>query len=152
MGPWQRGPVDQAKLGGLLRCRIDHFIHFGDLGGWKTADLRVLADNALVLCQIDAKSLVGRHIAFDPLNVGPKLAQHLVRLRRRTAQLLALQAADGRNIAFNNEFAQCHDVLQMCLYDLGTAYAGTSTETIPSGPPCKSRRTAGPFAGVRSAG
>jgi hypothetical protein len=68
----------------------------------------VLADDRLILREIDAERLVGRDEAFDPLNVGAEPAQHLVRLGGGGAQLLALEGADFGNVALNDESAQCH--------------------------------------------
>src|SRR5436305_7770515 len=100
----ERGQTSGAVFGG----GVDHFTHFGDLGGWEAADLGVLPDNRLVLGEIDAEGLVGRDKAFDPLDVGAEFAQDAVRLRRGALQLLALEATDRRNIPLDDEFAQCH--------------------------------------------
>src|SRR5205814_10642737 len=100
----ERGPTSGAVFGG----GVDHFTHFGDLGGWEAADLGVLPDNRLVLGEIDAEGRVGRDKALDPLDVGAELAQDAVRLRRGALQLLALEAADCRNVPFDDELAQCH--------------------------------------------
>src|SRR5215831_7535768 len=95
------------------RCggRIDHLAHFRDLRRRKTADLSVLADDGLVLGEIDAERLVVGDEALDPLNVGAELMQHLVRFRGGPAQLLALEAADLRDVSLDDESAQRHSVL-----------------------------------------
>src|SRR5437764_6562358 len=92
-------------LRGVFGGGVDHFTNFGDLGGWEAADLGVLPDNRLVLGEIDAEGLVGRDKALDPLDVGAELAQDAVRLRRGALQLLALEAADRRDVAIGDEFA-----------------------------------------------
>src|SRR2546425_8364129 len=88
-----------------LSCRIDHLLHFGDLRRRKAADLGVLADDGLVLGEIDAKGLVVGHVTLDPLNVRTELTQDLVRFCRRPSQLFALERADFGNIPFDDEFA-----------------------------------------------
>src|SRR5262249_39680673 len=83
-----------ARISRGLGCWIDHLLDFGDLGRRKAADLGVLADDGLVLGEIDAKGLVVGHVALDPLNVRTELTQDLVRFCRRPSQLFALQRAD----------------------------------------------------------
>src|ERR1700732_1469826 len=85
---WSQGPL-LAGLLGSLSGRIDHLAHLGDLAGREPADFGVLPDDRLIFGQIDAKGLVGRDIAFDPLDVGSKLLERRVGLRGRAAQLLA---------------------------------------------------------------
>jgi hypothetical protein len=65
----------------------------------------VLVNNLLIPSQINAKSLVVRDIAFDPLDVGPELLQGRVRFLRGLAQRLSLGAADSGQLAFDDEFA-----------------------------------------------
>ncbi len=114
--PRKRGRVGvgaraAAELAAVLGRRIDHLADLGDLGRREAADLGVLFDDVLAGGEIDAERLVGGDKAVDPLDVGAELAQHLVRFRRRAAQLLALEAAGARDVAFDDEFAQCHGVL-----------------------------------------
>src|SRR5262249_11765568 len=85
--------------------RIDHLLHFSDLGRRKAADLGVFADDGLVLGEIDTKGLVVGNVALDPLNVRTELMQDLVRFCRRPSQLFALECADLRNIPFDDELA-----------------------------------------------
>src|SRR5712691_6058943 len=93
----------EHALSGPFGGRIDHGANFGDLAGGKSADLRMLADDGFVLGEIDAKGLVGRDEALDPLDVGTELMQDLVGFRRRPAQLLALEAADLGNIPLDDK-------------------------------------------------
>ena len=44
-----------------------------------------------------------------PTDVRAELRQHLVRFRGGTLELLALEGADGGDVAFDDEFAQSHD-------------------------------------------
>src|SRR5262249_53343258 len=74
-----------------------------DLGCRKPADLRVLADDVLVFGEINAKRLVVRDVAFEPLNVRPKLAEYPIRFCCCSAKLLALEGADLWNVAFDDE-------------------------------------------------
>src|SRR6266851_3931256 len=118
-----------AVLGG----RVDHLADLGDLGGREAADLGVLFDDVLVLGEVDAERLVGRDIAVDPLDVGAELAQHLVRFRRRAAQLLALQAAGAGDVALDDEFAQGHVYPPL----IGLARDDTGTLRGWRGSPCR---------------
>src|SRR5580658_1422796 len=95
----------------MFRRRIDHLADFGDLAGGNAADLGVLLNDRLILREINAKRLVRRDETFQPLDVGPELAQRFVGLRRRAAELFALQRADRGDVPFDDEFAQCHDFL-----------------------------------------
>src|SRR5262245_48835899 len=116
MQPFAPSPRPNLGVCGMRRrarisrgsCRIDHLLHFGDLGRRKAADLGVFADDGLVLGEIDAKGLVVGHVALDPLNVRTELMQHLVRFCRCPSQLFALECADFRNIPFDDELAQRH--------------------------------------------
>src|SRR6185295_7127310 len=99
----------RAPPSGGLGGRINHPFNFGDLGGREAAQVRVLANDRLVLGEVDAKRLVVGEVAFDPLDVGSQLMQDLIGLGCSAAQLLALQAADLGNIAFDDEFAQSHN-------------------------------------------
>src|SRR5205085_5019485 len=96
------------KLGAMFGRGIDHLADFGDLARREAADLGVFLDDRLILGEVDAEGLVGGDIAVDPLDVGAELAQYLVRFRRRAAKLLALEAADRRDVALDDEFAQSH--------------------------------------------
>src|SRR4249920_3771427 len=71
-------PNPPELLRRLLRRRVDHLAHFGDLGRGKSADLGVLADDGFVLGEIDAERLVVGDIALDPLDVGAELMQDLI--------------------------------------------------------------------------
>src|SRR4051812_28059823 len=88
--------------------RVDYLAHLGDLVGRKSADLGVLADDAFILGEIDAERLVVGDVALDPLDVGGKLIQRLVRLGSCGAQLLALEGADLGNLPFDDKPAQSH--------------------------------------------
>src|ERR1700693_1194440 len=104
---WSQGPL----LARLLRSfgrRIDHLAHLGDLAGREPADFGGLTDDRLIFGQIDAKGLVGRNVAFDPLNVGAKLLERLVGLRGCSAQLVALERADLRNVPLDDKFSERH--------------------------------------------
>src|SRR5262249_42132815 len=70
--------------------------------------LRVLADDVLVFGEINAKRLVVCDVAFEPLNIRPKLAQYPIRFCCCSTKLLALEGADLWNVAFDDELAQCH--------------------------------------------
>src|SRR5579859_6303885 len=113
METWPGDRYPGSSSGRMLGGRIDHLAHFGDLGRRKAADLRMLLDDRLVLGEIDAKRLIGRDIALDPLDIGPELAQHAVGFAGSGAQLLALERAGSGDIAFDDEFAQCHRLLPM---------------------------------------
>src|SRR5215831_14170132 len=76
----------------FFRRWIDHIANLSDLGGRKAADLRVLADDGLICGQINAKRLIVRNVAFEPLDIGAKLAQHAIRLLCRSAELFALDS------------------------------------------------------------
>ena len=82
---------------------VDHLPHLGDLGGREAAHLSVLTDRVLVLGQIDAERLVVGYVALDPLNVGSKLVERLVGLRRSAAKLLALERAYLRDFPLDDE-------------------------------------------------
>src|SRR5262249_33471212 len=79
-----------------------------DLGCRKPADLRVLADDVLFFGEINAKRLVVRDVAFEPLNVRPKLAEYPIRFCCCFAKPLELEGADLWNVTFDDELAQCH--------------------------------------------
>ena len=64
----------------------------------------MLADNGLVFGKVDAEGLIIGNITLDPLDVGAKLTQYLVRFCRGLAQLLALDSSDLWDIAFDDEF------------------------------------------------
>ena len=68
------GGLDE-NLTQFFRRWIDHIANPGDLGGRKAANLRVLADDGLICGQINAKRLIVRNVAFEPLDIGAKLAQ-----------------------------------------------------------------------------
>jgi len=105
-----------AESAAVFGGRVDHLADFGDLGRRKAADLGVLFDDVLVFREIDAERLVGGDIALDPLDVGAELAQDVVRFCRRAAQLLAIEAAGCRNVAFDDEFAQSHLCLPLLAF------------------------------------
>jgi hypothetical protein len=73
---------------------IDHLLHCGDFGRRKTADLGMLANDRLVFGEVHAEGFIIGNITFDPLDVGAKLAQHIVRFRRGLAQLFPLESSD----------------------------------------------------------
>src|SRR5262249_5180413 len=86
-----RAPVSPLDRGGTSAgCGgwIDGLLDFGDLGGGKATDFRMLANNRLVRGEVDAEGFVVGNVAFEPLDAGGKLVQHLVGLGRSTAQLL----------------------------------------------------------------
>ncbi len=62
-------------------------------------------DESLVLGQIDAVGLVLGNITLDPLDVGPKFPQSLVRFLRSGLEFLPLSAADSRKFSFDHEFS-----------------------------------------------
>src|SRR5262249_52346035 len=68
----------------------------------------VLADDGLICGQINAKRLIVRNVAFEPLDIGAKLAQHAIRLLCRSAELFAFEGAHPWNIPFDDKLAQCH--------------------------------------------
>src|ERR1700730_6024890 len=90
-----------------LRCRgrVDHPADFGDLVSRETAALGVLLDDRLVLCEVDAKGLVGGDVALDPLNIRAELLQRRVRFLRGVPEGLPFGAADRRKLAFDDELA-----------------------------------------------
>jgi hypothetical protein len=91
-----------------FRRWIDHIANLGNLGGGKAADLRVPADDGLICGEINAKRLIVRDVAFEPLDIRPELSQHPIRLCCRSAELFALEGAHLWNIAFDDKLAQCH--------------------------------------------
>jgi hypothetical protein len=98
----------------FLRCcgrRIDHFFDLSDLRRRKATNLTVLADDGLVLGEIDTEGFVVSNVAFDPLNIKAKLVQCLIRLGGSSPKLLALKGADFRNVSFDNKPAQCRSFL-----------------------------------------
>src|SRR5262249_1940180 len=97
-----------ARISRGLGCWIDHLLDFSDLGRRKTADLGVLADDGLVLGEIDAKGLVVGHVALDPLNVRAALSQDLVRSCCGPSQPVALECTDVRDIAFDDGLTKRH--------------------------------------------
>src|SRR5215470_10554957 len=109
-GSWT-GRAEPCSVLTLCR-RIDHFPNFRDLGRGESADLSMLADDRLVLGEVDAKGLVFRHIALQPLDIGPELPQDAVRFRSGAAKLFAREGPDLWNVALYDEFAQCHDALR----------------------------------------
>jgi hypothetical protein len=64
----------------------------------------MLSDHVLVGGEVDAKGLVVGNVGFDPLDLGGKLGQSLVRLGGGAAQLLALQGPDLGNVALDHVF------------------------------------------------
>src|SRR5262249_40407953 len=92
----------------FFRRWIDHIANLSDLGGRKAADLRVLADDGLICGPINEKRLIVRNLAFEPLDIGAKLAQHTIRLLCRSAELFAFEGAHPWNIPFDDKLAQCH--------------------------------------------
>jgi hypothetical protein len=65
-----------------------------------SACLRMIASS---LARYTQKVLLSA-ITLDPLDVGAKLAQHIVRFRRGLAQLFPLESSDLWDIAFEDEF------------------------------------------------
>src|SRR5215475_162055 len=107
-----RAPVSPLDRGGTSAgCGgwIDGLLDFGDLGGGKATDFRMLANNRLVRGEVDAEGFVVGNVAFEPLDAGGKLVQHLVGLGGGTAQLLPLKGSNLRDVALNDELAQSHD-------------------------------------------
>src|SRR5207237_2558345 len=144
------GLTYHAKLRGVFGGGVDHLANFGDLGRREAADLGVLFDDRLVLGEIDAEGLVGRDIALDPLDVGAQIAQHAIRFRRGALQLLALQAADRRDIPLDDEFAQWHGWPPVI--HVWTARVCPIREHRKSAAPLDRRRGGGSRSGTRSRG
>ena len=71
----------------------------------------MLADDGLVLGEIDAERLIVSDLALDPLEFGAELMQHLIRFSRSSPELLPLKAADFGDVSLNDEPAQCHGFL-----------------------------------------
>jgi hypothetical protein len=79
-------PHPLVLLGRVLCGRVDHLADFGDLGRWEAAQFRMLLYDVLVLGQVDTEGLVSGDVTLHPLNVGAKLAQDAVGLRRIIAR------------------------------------------------------------------
>ena len=62
-------------------------------------------DQRLILGQIDAEGPVVGDETFDPLDVGTKLPQGLVRLARRGLEFFSPGAADSRESSFDHELS-----------------------------------------------
>src|SRR6516162_1368619 len=101
-GLFRRMPT--AKSSGCGGGRIDHLLHHGDFVCRKTANFGVLADNGLIFGKIDAEGFIIGNITLDPLDVGAKLTQYLVRFCRGLAQFFAFESSDLWDIAFDDEF------------------------------------------------
>ena len=67
---------------------IDHRPHQGDAVAWKAAARRVLLDQVRAGRDVDAVELVGGHVAREPLDVRPQLAEDRPRLLRGLLELL----------------------------------------------------------------
>src|SRR4051794_39394703 len=104
LGAWSHPPRRSIGSG---RGWVDGLADFSDRGGRKPADLGVLADRVLILGQVHAEGLVVRDVALDPLDVRGKLVEHFIRLHRCLAQLLALKAADLRDVSLDDEPTKC---------------------------------------------
>ena len=63
----------------------------------------MLVDDLLVLGEVNTKRLIVGNVTFDPLNVRAELLKDFVGLGGGRTQLLALKAADLRNISFNDK-------------------------------------------------
>jgi hypothetical protein len=70
-----------AKSSGCGGGWIDHLLYSGDFGCRKTANFGVPADDCLVFGKIHAEGFIIGNITLDPLDVGAKLTQHIVRFR-----------------------------------------------------------------------
>jgi hypothetical protein len=64
----------------------------------------MLADDVLVFGEINAKRLIVRHVAFQPLDVRTKLAKYPIRFCCCSAKLLALEGADLWDVPLNDKF------------------------------------------------
>ena len=65
----------------------------------------MLADDGLVLGEIDAEGLVVRDLALDPLDVGAELGKHFIRLGGSPPKLIAFEGADRRYVSLDYESA-----------------------------------------------
>jgi hypothetical protein len=66
----------------------------------------VFADDGLICGQLNAKRLIVRNVAFKPLDIRAKPAQHAIRLWCRSAELFAFEGAHLWNIPFDDKLAQ----------------------------------------------
>ena len=65
----------------------------------------MLANDGLVLRQVDAECLVGGDETFNPLDIGAELGEDFVGFRGGPAELLAFQRTDGGDVPFDDVFA-----------------------------------------------
>ena len=70
----------------VTRRRVENSGHLGDLRRGEAAPLRVLANQILVFCQVDAEGLVRGGIGFQPLDARAALGEGPVGLLCRGAQ------------------------------------------------------------------
>src|SRR6516164_1683305 len=103
-GVWAVSRQSNHKSSGCGGRWIDHLLYRGDFGCRKAANLGVLANDCLVFRKIHAEGFIIGNITLDPLDVGAKLTQHIVRFRGGLAQLFPLESSDPWDIAFDNEF------------------------------------------------
>src|SRR5262245_18879020 len=89
----------------------------------------MLADDRLVLCQIDAERLVVGDVAFHPLDLLADLLQRIVRLGGGAAQLIAVEASDLRYVPLDDEFTQGQDNL---LSSVSTLRSKAKNARLPS--------------------
>ena len=96
--PIGTGPtLDCAVVGSITRL-------IGMISGrWKSAHLRMLADDVFAGGEIDAEQFIVRNIALNPLDIRAKLAQNLIGFDGGFFQLALVEAARLRNIPLDEK-------------------------------------------------
>ena len=86
----------------LRRGRIDHLADFGDFGGRESADFGVALDDVFVFGEIHAERFIAGDEGFDPLDIRAELMQRRVGFLGGFAELVAVECADGGDVAFDD--------------------------------------------------
>ena len=97
-----RGASGHRGRGRRPHRGIDHRPHRGNPVRGKTSALGVLADQLLVLREVDAVDLVVGDEAVDPLNVGSENVEGDAGPRRRGVQRVTIERADSGNGALDD--------------------------------------------------
>jgi hypothetical protein len=101
---------DAISTSGHRRRRIDHLLHFSDFCRRKAADLSLLPDNSLIVCEIDAEGFVISYVA-RPTGYQDRAGAALHSTWRQRPEVAPAQKCLLWDRPLNDEPARCHNVL-----------------------------------------